>query len=353
MKRLIVALLSIAALCGCKGVRYDISGTMAQDAAGQIYLVSADAEQATIASTTIDPADGTFRFKGRVEEPMLAILTDDNESPITALFIEEGKVTVSYDENQGSYTASGTVSNDNFNAANDQLMQLQMKYYSQAQSGASEEEQQQLIEEYNAAIQSIVDKNQDNILGAYLFARMESGNLSAAEIRARLDKFPKKLRETKMLKEIEEFAAKSEKTEVGAPYIEIVAKDSEGKDVALSSLIGDGKWVLIDFWATWCGPCREEIPYLKAAYEKYADNGFAIYGVSLDNDADAWKKFISDNGMNWTNVIGIDENKDSASADAYGIRSIPSNFLIGPDGKIAAKNLRGEGVEKKLKEIFE
>lgn len=353
MKKMIVALLSIAALCGCKGVRYDISGTMAPDAAGEIYLVSADTDQTTIASTTIDPADGSFRFKGRVEEPMLAIITDDNESPITALFIEEGKVKVSYDEAQGSYTASGTVSNDNFNAANDRLMQLQMKYYTQAQSGGSEEDQQQLIDEYNAAIQAIVDENQDNILGAYLFARMESGNLSAAEIRARLSKFPRQLRETKMLKEIEEFVAKSEKTEVGSPFTEIVAKDAAGNDVALSSLTGEGKWVLVDFWATWCGPCREEIPYLKAAYEKYSDKGFTIYGVSLDNDADAWKKFIVDNGMTWTNVIGIDDSKESPAADAYGIRSIPSNFLIGPDGKIAAKNLRGEEVENKLKEIFE
>ena len=353
MKRLTIALLSIAALCGCKGVSYNIKGTLAPDMAGEIYLISADNDRATIASTTIDTENGTFAFKGKVDEPMLAILTDDNENPITALFIEGGKITVAYDNELNEYKASGTVSNDNFAVANKRLSDLQTKYYEKAQMGfEQDEDQQKMIDEYYEAVGEIIDENQDNILGAYFFARIESGNLEPSEILERIAAFPNKLRATKMLKELEQYAVNCEKTEIGRPFIEIAAEDETGTTVTLSSLTGSGKWVLVDFWATWCGPCRGEIPYLKAAYDKFADKGFVIYGVSLDNDVEGWKKFIEDNEMTWINVLGIDGEKESPAADAYAVRSIPTNFLISPDGKIAYKNLRGTSVEKTLSEIF-
>ena len=285
---------------------------------------------------------------------MLAILTDDNENPITALFLEKGKITVAYDEELNEYKASGTVSNDNFVVANRRLSDLQTKYYEKAQMGfEQEEDQQKMIDEYYDAVEEIVDENKDNILGAYFFARIESGNLEPSEIRERIAVFPKQLRETKMLKELEQYAVNCAKTEIGQPFIEITAADENDATVALSSLVGNGKWVLVDFWATWCGPCRGEIPFLKAAYDKFADKGFVIYGVSLDNDVEGWKKFIEENEMTWINVLGIDAEKESPAADAYAVRSIPTNFLISPEGKIAYKNLRGDNVEKTLTEIFE
>ena len=87
-------------------------------------------------------------------------------------------------------------------------------------------------------------------------------------------------------------------------------------------------------------------------YNTYADRGFEIYGVSLDNDAEAWKEYCVKNDMNWVNVLGLNEDKESLAADAYGVRSIPSNFLISPEGKIVAKNLRGDEVRKKMAELL-
>ena len=111
--------------------------------------------------------------------------------------------------------------------------------------------------------------------------------------------------------------------------------------------------VLLDFWATWCAPCCREIPHLREAYAAYKAKGLEIYAVSLDNDEAKWRSFTSANDMPWINVQGIDADKRSTAAAAYGITSIPANFLISPDGIIIAKNLRGGELSKKLAEMLE
>ena len=138
-------------------------------------------------------------------------------------------------------------------------------------------------------------------------------------------------------------------TAVGSMAPDFEIPNREGKKVKLSSL--RGKVVLLDFWASWCRPCRMENPNVVAAYNKYKAKGFTVMSVSQDNDRERWLQAIQQDGLTWENHVSDLQNNQEASAK-YGIKYIPTTFLIGKDGKIIAKNLRGEALENELKKLF-
>ena len=137
----------------------------------------------------------------------------------------------------------------------------------------------------------------------------------------------------------------------GMKFTELEMNDLEGKPVKLSQWAGKGKCVLIDFWASWCGPCRQEMPNVVANYKKYHDKGFEIVGVSFDSKGDVWKKAVSELGMTWPQMSDL-KGWESAGAKVYGITSIPASVLLDAEGKIIGMNLRGEALGEKLAEIY-
>ena len=141
------------------------------------------------------------------------------------------------------------------------------------------------------------------------------------------------------------------KTSVGAMAPELAFKDPDGNIRKLSDL--KGKVVLIDFWASWCGPCRRENPNVRRIYGLYHDKGFDIYSVSLDRDAASWKRAISDDKLIWPNHVSDLKQWQSEGAAIYGVRSIPATFLLDKEGRIVAKDLRGEALEKAVKQLVE
>jgi len=139
------------------------------------------------------------------------------------------------------------------------------------------------------------------------------------------------------------------KVEPGQPAPEFTLNDTTGNPISLSSL--KGKVVLVDFWASWCGPCRAENPNVVAAYKRFSSKGFTVFGVSLDTDKDKWLQAIAKDGLTWPHVSDL-IGWDNAAAKQYGVMSIPASYLLDKEGKIIASNLRGEELVKKLEELL-
>ena len=158
-------------------------------------------------------------------------------------------------------------------------------------------------------------------------------------------------------KKIEESAARQKAAEekkqaiIGQKFLDLEEPDTDGKMHKLSEYVGQGKWVLVDFWASWCGPCEAEMPNVVAAYKKYHKKGFDIVGLSFDREKEPWVAAIKDWEMPWIHLSDL-KYWQSLASDVYSVNSIPDNLLIDPEGTVVARCLRGDALEAKLAEVF-
>ena len=148
---------------------------------------------------------------------------------------------------------------------------------------------------------------------------------------------------------LNEYVTKLERLEVGQPFIDFTLQTKDGENVTLSEKIAQNKLTLVDFWASWCGPCRKENPVVKAAYEQFHELGFDVIGVSVDQDEAAWLKAVEDDQLPWSQV----RDSENKASESYMIYYIPSNFLFDQDGNMVAKGLRGEELTAKLAELLQ
>ena len=306
--------------------------------------------------------DGQFALTGRKDTAAFYYLSCVGAGqPLGSVefVLENGDIKIHTKLNSFDYDIKGTPVNEAwsiFHNENEHLCGESLDLYRALQDST-------LSEEVRAQKQAEMEAS-DKKLNAYrlLFCKEHIGDIAGAYALARYYKdfepevvaeLVAQIPEICTMKEVlalKEEIANKQKTAIGRAFLDFSMTTPEGKNLSVSAVANDAKVTMIDFWASWCGPCRAEMPYVKAAYEKFNDKGFEVIGVSLDNSVDAWKKAIADLELPWPQMSDL-KGWDCAGAVLYGVKAIPATILI-QDGKIIARDLREEALAEKLAEIL-
>ncbi len=283
-------------------------------------------KESIVLDSTMVASGGTFELEGMVEMPVYGTISDAGGRRIAPIFIENTEFTLT-----GKISAMDSIklTGGTLGAIYDSV--------GVALKGVK------TVEEYVAKIEQAVLRNTNNVAGAYILYRQLAPYIGLEKLIEIADKFDPALNNSIYVKIIKEKIETLKKSAVGMPFTDFSAPNTKGEMVALSSIAGKGQWVLLDFWAAWCGPCRAENPHVVEAYNKYNGKGFTVVGYSLDRDKKDWLDAIEKDKLPWTNLSDL-EFWQSAPSKAYGVTSIPANVLINPEGVIVAKDLRGEAL---------
>lgn len=348
MKKMMFGVLAMAALVGCSTQpKFTVSGQV--EGAEKMYLVER-VDGAFVAIDSVEVVEGKFELSGCASEAKMLYVSNLKEvrgaAVVARFFVEEGAMT--FAQNGEAYEVTGTPSNDAAAAFAAVVAPLMTEY-----RGATPERREEIFDAYNAAQKEALEANKENQFGVQMLSS-NAYDMTGTELQETIASFSPEMQATEAMKPLVEMAEKKLKTEVGQPYIDFEQADKEGTMVSLKSVIENpaNKYVLVDFWASWCGPCMAEVPALKAAYDEYHKKGFEIFGVSLDNKKEAWEAAIKNKELNWLHVSDL-QGWQNAAADLYGVRSIPANYLVEcATGKIVGVNLRGEAVAEKVAEYL-
>lgn len=371
MKRIVLSALAVVPFLGfAQEAPYSIKGKIGSlNKPAKVYFITK--------GNNVDSANvvnGAFEFKGNTDEPQMGTLVLDhkgaglrNITPGSAdmlrLYVEKGVSTVTGKDSVKKATVSGKINADNakltsrLKGIDAEMAALTAEYRAaspeQRKSEAFMEQinakEDAITAKRNGILTTFIKENPASYVSVIGVAQMAGGQPDAAVVEPLVKALSPAMQATSPIKAIYQQLAAAKKTAVGVQAIEFTQNDVDGKPVKLSDF--RGKYVLIDFWASWCGPCRGENPNVVKAFNTYKDKNFTVLGVSLDRSKDAWVKAIKDDGLAWTQVSDLKFWNNEVAA-MYGVRAIPQNFLIDPSGKIVGKNLRGSELQAKLAELI-
>ena len=337
---------------------YTVSGVIEGAQDGDTVQLSLPQGRNLEAFNTGVVKDGKYTITGTTDTCQMAMLVVAGQ-PKARLFVEPGKITADIREEEETQ-ATGSNNNDRMNAFDAMLQSVYEEYAELGQkvdSAATEEEAESLKaqmaeveKKFDESIKTSVTDNADSEFGLFLLQQY-SYNFEADELAPILEAYATNFPTNESVQKMKENNDLVLSTSEGKPFVDFEMNDPEGNPVKLSQFIAENQVTLVDFWASWCGPCRAEMPAVKAAYDAFHDKGFGIVGVSLDNDGDAWKEAIESLGIVWPQMSDL-KGWDCAGAALYGVRAIPATVLVGQDGTIIARNLRGEAIAEKLAELL-
>jgi len=322
--------LSIITVLGFAGLgsvsaqtKLNVQGRVVNTTAVKVYLQKFNNKMfTTIDSTQVN--GGKFSFKTAVELPELYGVTLNKDKSPLYVFLDDKATTINLDS--ASYYKNSTVSGSVAQSLFDQYRKTK-----------------------EVKIEDFIKENPSSIVSAYVLYREWSYRLTPAEIEQNIALLNRSLDKTPYVQTLKALVPVLRSVQPGNRALDIELPDANGRKVKLSDHFG--KYLLVDFWASWCPPCRAENPNIVKLFQKYKSKGFDVFGVSLDKNKASWLKGIKDDHLDWTQVSDL-QFWNSAGAKVYGVRAIPANVLIDPNGVIVARNLYGAELEEKLEEIF-
>lgn len=371
-KHLLYSLLLLPFMGKAQAQEFTLQGKIGTlNAPAKVYIAYSDA--GTFRQDSAIVHNGSFQLQHQISEPVYAQLTLDHDGQhanrnvdAISLFLEPGNIQLSSADSIKHATISGSPINadaqrlDALLAPSAQrLDSLNAAYYSlpedqRADSLVQQNWNQQVAtgrQELRSLQLQFIEENPASYMSLFTLIRLAGQQINVAEIRPIYNSLSAEVRSMPPAKRFEEAMDKSINTAIGALAPDFSQPDSTGQTIKLSDF--RGKYVLLDFWASWCIPCRAENPNVKKAYEQYKNKNFTVLGVSLDrsNARASWLKAIQHDGLTWPQVSDL-KFWDNEAAVLYGLKSIPQNFLIDPQGKIIAKNLRGEALQETLQSLL-
>ena len=347
---------------------FTVTGNLSGDTSDSLLVYLQVIDENTGEFVSVDTAtvkNGTFVFKGLAEaSPTLRFISTEGLSRPVLIAIETGNIDISFDTAFVA-TVKGTPLNDKYqefsnkrNKISGDIRALSSLSKEAEKAGTMTAQYEKELDDkydslYNGLKKEVFDFTKANItnpLGVYTL--IDRGvSFDAAQLKELLPALDAKEKTNVRVQKLEKRLEALENTEIGHQFVDIKGTTPDGKELSLSEYAGKGKYVLVDFWASWCPPCRKEMPLVVEAYKKYKSKGFEIVGVSLDDDKAAWEKGIKDLHITWPQVSDLKGWKTELGA-AYAVNSIPHTVLLDKEGKIIAKDLRGDQLSEKLEELL-
>ena len=346
--------LLIGALTACQSTTYQVKGTIEGAADGDTLFLTSDL-QTGIPGDTIFVEDGKFHISGEADSVRLCMIYSAKRNELNApFFIEPGIISIQIKETPGASRVGGTKCNDEWQVLNDSVISIGKEINRIAEhiygNTVTPEEQQKgmeaidkLNQRFSRMVINTCEKNIRNEFGYFLLTYYPDELIDPSS-RSRLIKLlPEEMRKREQIRVMEQSLEASAKTAEGATIPDFSQPAPDGTSLSIMSEVSQHRITIIDFWASWCGPCRQEIPFMIELYNKNKDKGLGIVGVSLDNDKDAWLTAIKQMNMPWAQMSDLN-GWDNAAAKLFNITSIPHTIVVDQQGKILRHGLRGEAL---------
>ncbi len=356
-----VAAIFLTTACESPAPTFSLSGKI-DNAEGKTVVISSYDKSGVNVLDTLVLTEGAFEYSKELSEDVLVLVGEAGSRNTANFFAENVAYTLNASlDKMGEAVITGGANFELYKSVSDQQKAINeknnelKKAYGEATQANDTAKQRQIVEEYNANNQKlqevqveVVKANPTSVVSAFIVANVY-GNGAIEEMKEGLAMLDPTLSTSTYYLMLSEKIEKLEKVAVGQPAPDFTMNDREGNPVSLSSF--KGKCVLVDFWASWCGPCRAENPHVVELYAEFKDKGFDILGVSLDQDKAAWLKAIEDDNLTWNHVSDL-KGWGNEAAQLYAVSGIPHTVLIDKDGVIIAKNLRGDALKAKVGEVL-